>query len=79
VRTLRVDTETHYGVTTTVRGGAGPLRVYLYLDGELLEAWAPAPATCEFRGVFAAGRRHALTARAIDRDGRWGGSSTILG
>jgi hypothetical protein len=66
-----------YSVAITVRGATAPVRVYLYLDGDLIESWTPAPEICHLAAPISAGR-HALTARAIDVNGRWGGASTIL-
>jgi hypothetical protein len=61
-----------------VRGGARPVRLSLYVDGELVESWTPAPEILSFDlGPLGAGR-HAVTARAIDATGRWGGSSIVV-
>ena len=61
-----------------VRGGADPVRVYLYVDGTLVESWTNAP---PFLGVDLGALepgRHAVTARAVDVTGRWGGSSIVV-
>jgi hypothetical protein len=61
-----------------VRGGTAPVRFYLYVDGELVESWGPAPEIFSFDlGSLGTGR-HAVTARAIDITGRRGGSSIIV-
>jgi hypothetical protein len=63
-------------VRVRVHGARGPFRLYLYVDGELAEAWIPADETNEFASATLAGR-HTVTARAIDALGRWGGASAI--
>jgi hypothetical protein len=61
-----------------VRGGTTPIRLHLYVDGDLVESWTPAPPTFTFdlRGLEPG--HHAVTARAIDAAGRWGGSSVVV-
>jgi hypothetical protein len=61
-----------------VRGGITPVRMHLYVDGDLVESWVPAPTafTFDLRGLPAG--HHAVTARAIDATGRWGGSSVVV-
>jgi hypothetical protein len=59
-------------------GGTPPLRVYLYVNGALAESWMPAPATCEVALGGLGPGRHAVTARAIDASGRWGGASAVV-
>ncbi len=61
-----------------VRGGTSPVRLYLYVDGELAEAWVPISRVCEYATETLAPGRHALTARAIDAEGRWGGTTVIV-
>jgi hypothetical protein len=61
-----------------VHGGAGPVRLHLYVDGELVESWTPAPQIFDFDLSALGDGRHAVTARAIDATGRWGGTSIIL-
>lgn len=60
-----------------VRGGRPPVRLYLYRDGDLLDVAATREAHA-FQTPPAQGRRHTLTVRAVDADGRWGGASTVL-
>lgn len=67
-----------FAVHVSVNGGEGRVTVYLYFDGELVGTWAEAAASYEFRGAEGVPARHALTARAIDATGRWGGASTVL-
>jgi hypothetical protein len=61
-----------------VRGGTTPVRVHLYVDGDLVESWGPAPAAFTFDLDGLPAGRHAVTARAIDATGRWGGSSVVV-
>jgi hypothetical protein len=62
-----------------VRGGMEPVRLHLYVDGELVESWTPAPSVLTVQlGPLGSGR-HAVTARAIDASGRWGGASVAIG
>jgi hypothetical protein len=61
-----------------VSGGARPVRLHLYVDGELVESWTPAPELFTF-DLGALGRGlHAVTARAVDATGRWGGDSIVM-
>lgn len=61
-----------------VRGGTDPIRVHLYVDGTLVESWTNAPSFLGVDlGALESGR-HAVTARAIDATGRWGGSSILM-
>ena len=68
----------HATLDLAVRGGTAPVRLHLYVDGELAESWAPAPERCRFDLRTLEAGRHAVTARAIDRDGRWGGASLVV-
>jgi hypothetical protein len=61
-----------------VAGAVMPIRLYLYLDGELLDATQQEAGTYEYRTTSIDGGRHALTARAVDAIGRWGGASGIV-
>jgi Penicillin-Binding Protein C-terminus Family len=61
-----------------VRGGRTPVRLHLYVDGDLVESWMGAPAALTFDLGDLEPGRHAVTARAIDATGRWGGSSVVV-
>jgi hypothetical protein len=61
-----------------VRGGTGPVRLFLYVDGELVESWTPTPTIVTFHLSALGDGRHPVTADAIDATGRWGGSSIIV-
>jgi hypothetical protein len=61
-----------------VVGARMPARIYLYVDGDLADMWVDVEATYELQaGRFAPGP-HAITARAVDVLGRWGGASIIV-
>ena len=61
-----------------VNGARTPTRLYLYVDGDLADMWIDVEAVYELQsGRFAPGP-HAITARAVDSLGRWGGASTVV-
>jgi hypothetical protein len=64
-------------VRVDVSEAARPLRVSIYLDGDLIDTWIPARDTYELHLPGVRGR-HVFTARAIDATGRWGGASTLF-
>jgi hypothetical protein len=67
-------------VTLQIRavGAHLPVRLYLYVDGDLAESWTDREASFDFSlDVYGPGR-HAVTARAVDAHGRWAGASTVL-
>jgi hypothetical protein len=64
-------------VRVDVTEGARPLRVSIYLDGDLVDTWIPGTNGYEVRLPGMTGR-HVVTARAIDARGRWGGASTLF-
>jgi hypothetical protein len=61
-----------------VRGGTTPVRLHLYVDGDLVESWTPALSSFTFDLGGLGPGHHAVTARAIDATGRWGGSSVVV-
>ena len=61
-----------------VRGATTPVRLHLYVDGDLVESWTPAPSSLTFDLGGLGPGHHAVTARAIDANGRWGGSSVVV-
>jgi hypothetical protein len=65
-------------VRVRVHGARGPFRLYLYIDGELAEAWIPGDENNEFSCASLDSGHHTVTARAIDALGRWGGASVVL-
>ena len=68
----------HATLRIGARGGASPMRLHVYVDGELVESWTAAPpmVTVDLGAVRPG--RHAVTARAIDATGRWGGTSIVI-
>lgn len=64
-------------VRVQVEDSARPLRLCVYLDGDLVEACTPASTTHEVV-LPAVHGRHVVTARAVDAAGRWGGASVLL-
>ena len=67
-------------VTIQIRavGAHLPVRLYLYVDGDLAESWMDREASFDFSlDVYGPGR-HAVTARAVDAHGRWAGASTVV-
>src|SRR5207302_5315165 len=60
-------------VRVDVMEAANPLRVSIYVDGDLVDTWVPARNGYEFQFPGIRGR-HLFTARAIDARGRWGGA-----
>jgi hypothetical protein len=64
-------------VRVRVDGARPPFRLYLYVDGDLAEAWIPAAETNELACPTLATGRHTVTARAVDALGRWGGASIL--
>ena len=64
-------------VKVDVQEAAKPLRVSIYVDGDLVDTWVPAKNGYEFHLPGIRGR-HLFTARAIDAHGRWGGASRLV-
>jgi hypothetical protein len=65
-------------IRVRVVGARMPARIYLYVDGDLADMWVDVEASYELgAGRFAPGP-HAVTARAVDGLGRWGGASTVV-
>ena len=62
----------------SVRGGTAPVRLYVYVDGDLHDSRTSTLERCRLDlGGLEAGR-HAVTARAVDVTGRWGGASIMV-
>jgi hypothetical protein len=59
-------------------GGTAPIRLSLHVDGAMVESRIPAPESCEFALFDLAAGPHAVTVRAIDARGRWGGASAVV-
>ena len=67
-------------VTLSLRvvGARPPVRLYLYVNGDLVETWSDREASFEFPLDLYGPGRHAVTARTVDAMGRWAGASTVL-
>lgn len=76
---IAVQVEAEEGtIRIRVVGARMPVRIYLYVDGDLADMWVDVEAVYELpAGRFSAGP-HAVTARAVDHLGRWGGASTVV-
>src|SRR5687767_13091669 len=53
-------------INLRVTGAKLPIRLYLYIDGELADAWVEAEATYEVGADDLGLGRHTVTARAVD-------------
>ena len=84
--TLRVTIETGMPETSDavasvhihVSGAKAPIRLYLYVGGELADAWTDTEAVYELRAADVKSARQPITARAVDALGRWAGTSVIF-
>ena len=61
-----------------VAGGRLPVRLYLYVNGDLAEAWTESEGEFDLSLDHYGPGRHAVTARAVDALGRWAGASMIV-
>ncbi len=78
-RRIAVQIETEDAtVRIRVAGARMPARIYLYVDGDLAETWVDVEASYELPAERFAPGPHAITARAVDSLGRWGGASTVV-
>ena len=64
-------------VRVEVKDAARPVRVSVYLDGDLVDTWTPSSEAHEVHLAGVRGR-HLVTARAFDAAGRWGGASVMI-
>jgi hypothetical protein len=62
-------------VEITVTGGEGRVRLFLHVDGEPVGTWDGGSGLYTFRAPLALRPRRVVTARAVDRNGAWGGAS----
>jgi hypothetical protein len=65
-------------VRVRVTGGRLPVRMYLYVNGDLAEAWTESEGLVDLPLDHYGPGRHALTARAVDALGRWAGASMVI-
>lgn len=75
---LAAHPELRLSVRLRVTGSRAPVRLFLYIDGDPIEAWVAADATYEIPAGRVPAGRHALTARAVDALGRWAGASLMV-
>jgi hypothetical protein len=85
---IRVDLETGDPVTDAalgvvsirarVTGGRSPIRLYLYVNGDLADAWTEPEGFFDLSLDAYGPGRHAVTARAVDVLGRWAGASMVV-
>jgi len=59
-------------------GGRLPVRIYLYVNGDLAEAWTETEGEFDLSFDEYGPGRHAVTARAVDALGRWAGASLVV-
>jgi hypothetical protein len=64
-------------VRVDVFDATAPLRVSVYLDGDLVDTWVPVGPGYELHVPDVRGR-HLVTARVTDAAGRWGGASELV-
>ena len=65
-------------IVARVEGGRLPVRLYLYVNAELAEAWTQSEGEFDLSLDHYGPGRHMVTARAIDALGRWAGASMIV-
>jgi hypothetical protein len=61
-----------------VTGGRTPVRLYLYVNGDLVETWTDSTGHYDLSLDEHGPGRHAVTVRAVDARGRWAGASMIV-
>jgi hypothetical protein len=65
-------------IRARARGGRLPVRMYLYVNGDLAEAWTESEGEFDLSLDHYGPGRHAVTARAVDALGRWAGASMVV-
>lgn len=65
-------------IEVRVTGGGAPVRLYLYVNGDLAETWTESVGLFDLSLDEYGPGRHAVTARAVDASGRWAGASIIV-
>ena len=65
-------------IKARVAGGRLPVRMYLYVNGDLAEAWTESEGDFDLSLDHYGPGRHAVTARAVDAPGRWDGASMVV-
>jgi hypothetical protein len=59
-------------------GGRLPVRLYLSVNGDLVESWSEPVGHCDLSLDAYGPGRHAVTARAVDARGSWAGASMVV-
>ena len=75
---LSVHPELRLSVRLGVADPHTPVRLFLYIDGDLVETWVTSDASWEMPAARVPAGRHVLTARAVDAFGRWAGASQTV-
>ena len=65
-------------IKARVTGGRAPVRLYLYVNGDLAETWTEAEGSFDLSLDEYGPGRHAVTARGVDALGRWAGASMVV-
>ena len=65
-------------IEVRVTGGRAPVRLYLYVNGDLAETWMESVGLFDLSLDEYGPGRHAVTARAVDTTGRWAGASMLV-
>jgi hypothetical protein len=65
-------------IQACVIGGRAPIRLYLYVNGDLVETWTESVGEFDLALDDYGPGRHAVTARAVDTLGRWAGASIVV-
>jgi hypothetical protein len=65
-------------IRARVIDGRAPVRLYLYVNGDLAESWTDADGQFDFSLDEYGPGRHAVTARGVDAGGRWAGASIVV-
>jgi hypothetical protein len=65
-------------IRARVTGGRLPVRLYLYVNGDLAEAWTESEGCFDLSLDEHGPGRHAVTARGVDALGRWAGASMVV-
>ena len=65
-------------ITARVTGGRLPVRLYLYVNGDLAETWTETLGHFDLSLDEYGPGRHAVTARGVDALGHWAGASMVV-
>jgi hypothetical protein len=61
-----------------VTGGRLPVRLKLFVNGDLVESWSRRMGHCDLSLDAYGPGRHVVTARAVDARGRWASASMVV-